>query len=165
LNPDQVLLEAKGINGQILLLPTKIRIKRKGLLALGTLGVQGDKEIYIDQISSIQLKGSGVTSGYIRFSFIGGQESKVGIFDTTRDENAVVFGKKQQPAFEAIKQAVEQKMHEIRSGRMQQPVQQTPQQAQPDIPQQIQKLAQLKDQGILTEEEFNRKKSELLARM
>jgi hypothetical protein len=34
-----------------------------------------------------------------------------------------------------------------------------------DIPAQIQKLAALRDQGILTEEEFTSKKSELLAKM
>ena len=34
-----------------------------------------------------------------------------------------------------------------------------------DIPAQIQKLAVLRDQGILTEEEFTSKKAELLARM
>ena len=34
-----------------------------------------------------------------------------------------------------------------------------------DIPAQIQKLAALKDQGILTEEEFSAKKAELLAKM
>ena len=34
-----------------------------------------------------------------------------------------------------------------------------------DIPTQIRKLAELKEQGILTEEEFKSKKSELLAKM
>ena len=34
-----------------------------------------------------------------------------------------------------------------------------------DIPSQIKKLAELKDQGILTEDEFTSKKSELLAKM
>ena len=34
-----------------------------------------------------------------------------------------------------------------------------------EIPDQIKKLAELKDQGILTEEEFELKKPELLARM
>ncbi|HRZ28031.1 MAG TPA: PH domain-containing protein [Spirochaetota bacterium] len=33
------------------------------------------------------------------------------------------------------------------------------------IPEQIKKLSELKDQGILTEDEFNKKKSELLAKM
>ena len=34
-----------------------------------------------------------------------------------------------------------------------------------DLPDQIRKLAELKDQGILTEEEFESKKKELLAKM
>lgn len=34
-----------------------------------------------------------------------------------------------------------------------------------DIPTQIKKLADLRDQGILTEDEFNKKKTELLAKM
>lgn len=34
-----------------------------------------------------------------------------------------------------------------------------------DIPSQIQKLSELKDQGILTEDEFNLKKTELLSKM
>lgn len=35
----------------------------------------------------------------------------------------------------------------------------------PDIPSQIQKLSELKDQGILTEDEFKQKKTELLSKM
>ncbi|HAB61590.1 MAG TPA: hypothetical protein DCE48_13020 [Lachnospiraceae bacterium] len=34
-----------------------------------------------------------------------------------------------------------------------------------DIPEQIEKLSQLKNSGILTEDEFNSKKTELLARL
>lgn len=34
-----------------------------------------------------------------------------------------------------------------------------------DIPEQIEKLSQLKNSGILTEDEFNSKKAELLARL
>jgi hypothetical protein len=162
-NFDEVLLEAQGVFGQKLqLLPTKIRIKRKGVQQMMTHGIKGDKEIFIDQISGIQFKQSGVTSGYIQFSFLGGQETKQGILDGAKDENTVMFVKKHQPEFEAIKRAVEQKMHDIRSGRMQQPVQQ----AMPeDIPGQIQKLSALKDQGILTEQEFQQKKQELLSKM
>lgn len=40
-----------------------------------------------------------------------------------------------------------------------------PQQAADDIPAQIQKLAQLRDSGILTDDEFNAKKAELLSKM
>lgn len=41
----------------------------------------------------------------------------------------------------------------------------TPSKRTLDIPDQIRKLAELKDQGILTEEEFESKKKELLAKM
>jgi hypothetical protein len=37
--------------------------------------------------------------------------------------------------------------------------------ASPDIPEQIKKLAELRDAGAITEEEFERKKAELLDRM
>lgn len=37
--------------------------------------------------------------------------------------------------------------------------------ANSDIPSQIQKLSELKDQGILTDDEFNQKKTELLSKM
>jgi Short C-terminal domain/Domain of unknown function (DUF4429) len=165
-NENLVLLEAHGRNGQLQLLPNRVRIIRKGAWALALQGVKGDKDIYIDQISSIQFKKPGVTVGYIQFSFLGGQETKSGIRDAMKDENTVAFLPKQQPAFEAIKLAVEQKMREIRSGRMQQPMQQIVQQpASVDIPGQIKKLAQLKDQGILTEQEFLQKKQELLSRL
>ena len=36
---------------------------------------------------------------------------------------------------------------------------------QPDIPEQIEKLAALKDKGVLSQEEFEKKKAELLAKM
>ncbi len=161
-NGNQVLLEAKGRNGQLQLLPTKVRIIRKGAWALALQGVQGDKEIYLDQISSIQFKKAGLSVGYLRFVFLGGQETKTGIRNTMKDENTVAFVQKHEAEFEAIKQAIEEKMHEARTSRMQQPLQQA---APADIPAQIQKLAELKNQGILTEQEFQQKKEDLLAKM
>jgi hypothetical protein len=71
--------------------------------------------------------------------------------DAMKDDNTVAFIAKHQPAFEAIKQAFEQQMHVIRSGRMQQLMQQP---VPIDIPGQIQKLAELKNQRILAEQEF-----------
>lgn len=117
-NFDRVLLEAKGTNGQLQPLPTQIRIKRKGILALAAQGIKSDQEIYIDQISLIQIKKSGLTSGFIHFTFLGGWGIKSGVIDAMGDENTVAVIAKQQPAFVAIKRAVEQKMHDTRSVRM-----------------------------------------------
>jgi hypothetical protein len=161
LNVDRVLITANGSNGQLELLPNRVRIKRQGLRALATQGIKGDKEILISQVSSIQFKEAGALAGYIKFSFLGGQETKQGIFGELHDENTVTFFRNQQPAFAAIKKAVEQRRQEMQASSSQPMQQQIPN----DIPSQIQKLSQLKEQGILTEEEFNQKKRELLARM
>ncbi|KTB47702.1 DUF4429 domain-containing protein [Dehalogenimonas alkenigignens] len=99
-----MLAQAKGLNGSLELHPKMLVIRRSGFNALVSQGVKGDKEIAISQISAVQFKVPGTfTNGYIQFSFIGGQESKSGIFDAVKDENSVVFTKKQLSEFENLK--------------------------------------------------------------
>lgn len=149
-------MEAKGVNGQLELAGNKIIIKRKGMLAKMTQGLKGDKEILVKQISSIQFKKAGsLTNGYIQFAFSGGKEDQGGLFDATKDENTVMFNKKQMPDFEKLKQAVEQKIEEL-SNHSSSPA------TSLDTADQIKKLADLRDSGILTEEEFSAKKKQLL---
>ncbi len=57
------------------------------------------------------------------------------------------------------------KVTEENNNRMMNPGAAAPAEAPPSIPQQIEALARLKDQGSLTEEEFNAKKAELLKRL
>ena len=86
------IMQAEGINGILSLLSDSIRISRKGIGAFILQGLKGDKDIYLSQISSIQFKKTGTfTNGYIQFSFLGGQETKGGIFDATKDENTIMF--------------------------------------------------------------------------
>ncbi|MCF7910074.1 DUF4429 domain-containing protein [Candidatus Pacearchaeota archaeon] len=101
-------MEAKGVNGTLILGKGYIEIVRKGFMSFATQGLKGNKKIAIKQISAVQFKPSGAfTNGYIQFSFIGGKESRGGIFLATQDENTVMFKKKQQPEFEKIKEEVE----------------------------------------------------------
>lgn len=82
-----ILIKAKGIGGDLELLKNKIRIKRKGGMAFLLHGVKGDKEIFLNQISSIQLKKAGFAlNGYIQFAFLGGREAKGGIWQATSDK-------------------------------------------------------------------------------
>ena len=98
-----ILHTAKGVNGEIDLLEDRITIRRKGVLSFMTQGVKGDKDILLSQITAIQFKRAGLTSGYIQFSFTGGQEAKGGIFQGTKDENTVMFRKgKQEDAFPSL---------------------------------------------------------------
>jgi len=149
---ERVLKEVRGVNGQLELTESKIRIKRKGALSLLGHGLKGEKEILIKHISSIQFKKAGaLTSGYIQFAFLGSQESKGGLFQATQDENTIMFKKSQQPDFEEIKSMIETRMAEPESKKA----------AGRGI-NDLEKLAELKEKGIITEEEFNAKKKQIL---
>ncbi|OHX39199.1 SHOCT domain-containing protein [Cytobacillus oceanisediminis] len=149
-------MEANGVNGQLELTGNKIIIKRKGMMAKMSQGLKGDKEILIKQISSIQIKKAGaLTNGYIQFSFSGGKENKGGLFDATKDENTIMFNKKQMPDFEKLKLAIEEKIDQLSNTS-------SINVGQIDVADQIKKLAELRDSGIITEDEFNGKKKQLL---
>ena len=144
-------LSAKGLNGQIELYSNKVRILRKGVLSFMTQGLKGNKDIMISTISSIQLKNAGLTNGYIQFAFMGGKEAKGGLFQGTQDENTVMFSKKQQPLFEQIKETVESRIGAANNS------------ASPSSDaDELLKLAELRDKGILTENEFQKKKEQIL---
>src|SRR3954454_17385175 len=95
-------LQAKGVQGQIVVDGDWLTISRKGVMAKMTQGLKGDKRIPIANITSVQFKKAGVTSGYIQFSLHGSAEAKGGVFQASQDENSVQFTKKNQPDFEAI---------------------------------------------------------------
>lgn len=157
---DGVVMEAIGKAGTLQLVeaPDRVRIVRKGALARMTHGSKGDKEILVSRITSIQFKKpSTVTSGYIQIGFSGGKESKGGVFDAAKDENTVMFSAKQVPAFEGIKAEIERRM-DVRSKTSMAP--QVLQQA--SKADEIMRLAELRDQGVLSEEEFSAAKKKIL---
>ena len=148
-----VIIEARGHNGQLEMSANVVRIKRKGMLAFMTQGLKGDKEIQISQISSIQFKTANLlTNGYIQLAFLGGREAKGGILQGTQDENTVMFTKGQQSSFEAFRDALQKRLNAANSANSNHsgPLDE------------LEKLASLRDRGIVTEEEFQKKKKEIL---
>ncbi|MHA1408391.1 MAG: SHOCT domain-containing protein [Candidatus Heimdallarchaeaceae archaeon] len=146
------IMKAKGLNGQIELYPNKVRILRKGISGFLSHGLKGDKEILISSITSIQFKKAGVfTNGYIQFAFMGGKEAKRGILQAVQDENTVMFTSEQQSDFERIKMEIEKRMQNANLPS-----------SSFSIADEIAKLAELRDRGILTEDEFQRKKKQIL---
>jgi transcription initiation factor TFIIIB Brf1 subunit/transcription initiation factor TFIIB len=151
-NLSNIELNAEGVNGQIELFSNKICIRRKGVLSFLTQGLKGDKNIMMSSISSIQFKKAGMlTNGYIQFAFMGGKESKGGLFQGVSDENTVIFNIKQQPLFEQIRDAVE---NYLQTGN-------NPASKTSDADE-LAKLADLRDKGILSEDEFQHKKKQIL---
>ena len=154
-NEEGILIKAKGIGGGLELLKNKIRIKRKGGMAFLLHGIKGDKEIFLNQISSIQLKKAGFAlNGYIQFAFLGGREAKGGLFQATSDENTIMFTKDNQQDFVEIKNAIEEQIFQFQN-------QNKYEKTSVDI-NDLEKLAKLRDKGVITEEEFQAKKRQIL---
>lgn len=104
----RVLMEAKGLHGQIELLRGTVRIRRKGFLAMAK---GRDKEIPVRKISSVQFGDAGlIRHGYVRF--IPGQETEKNQPQAYRDEFTVLFHFWERKSFKAVKQAVERQMAE-----------------------------------------------------
>lgn len=152
-----VMTELKGSNGAISFDGRTVSITRKGLGAAFFGGNKGEKTIPLNSITSVQYKKSGMLVGYIQLAVSG--DSQRGGKSTTQsiqqDENAVCFYAKQNDAFKAL-------ADEINAALL---AKHEPVAAAPDLADQLQKLAGLRDQGILTEEEFAAKKADLLARL
>lgn len=152
----QPILELNGVNGQLELFEDRIIIKRKGALSKLTQGFfKGDKTVYLNQMSGIQVKlGSLFINGYIQIILLGSQESKRGILDATKDENTVVFNQKDNELVSNIRKKIEELL-----GAYRQPSVIHNQLSGAD---EIKKYKQLLDEGIITQEEFNKKKRDIL---
>lgn len=144
--------EYKGYNGTLILTDTGVIIKRgvKGFL-LGGFMLRGDKTIPYTSIAAVQLKKAGLLAGYIQLTLMGGSEAKQGLFQSTTDENSINFHS-QNEKFTEAKEIIEQKIAESRSGNLKQ-------NSEADD---LEKFAKLKDKGVITEEEFQKKKKQIL---
>lgn len=149
----KALVMAKGVNGQIELYEDRVLIRRKGVMAFVTQGIKGDKSINVSSITSVQFKEAGLLRGYIQFGFIGGAEAKGGIIQGGVDENTVMFVKKEQPDFEKIRNFVQSRIQN--SGV-------TSASSTSSDADQLEKFANLRDRGILSEEEFQAQKNKIL---
>lgn len=143
--------EYKGYNGTIVITDTGVIIKRgvKGFLLGGGM-LRGDKTIPYSSIVAVQLKKAGMTAGYLQLTLKGGSEAKGGLFQSTRDENSINFHLRKNKEFIEAKELIEQKIA----------IGSTP--VKTSELDELEKLASLKDKGIITDEEFNAKKKQLL---
>lgn len=136
-----------------------LTINRHGFLARATLG-KGEKRLHVSQISAVQWKPAGpVMNGFIQFTVPGGNEVR-GRFGTqtntaAKDENSVIFTRKQQPEFEKLRAALDAA---IATQHAPQPVPATP----VSVADELTKLNELLQQGVLTPEEFAAQKARLL---
>ena len=154
------MIEVKGHNGQIQFDGQTVTITRKGILGRLSVG-KGEKRFHISQISSVQWKPAGpFVNGFIAFSAAGGNERRSRFGSQTssavNDENSVLFTTRQKAAFEELRAAIEAAIAE-HHGRG--PAAQAPAASTAD---ELAKLATLRDQGVISDDEFQRQKQRLL---
>lgn len=113
-------------------------------------GLDGGRTMDIQNMTSVQFKKDGLTSGYIQFIVKGSLESKGGVFSAARDENSVLFIKKEQKMAEEIKAYVKNIIADKNSNIV------------IDGADESRKFKVLLYDGIITEEEFNTKKKQTL---
>ena len=150
-------LYAKGSNGVITIDGDWLTIERKGFGRAGHS--QGVRRIPLASITAVQLQYARLfTDGFIRFTVAGSPELRGGLQNAMRDENAVTYRRRQARGFNIIRAAVEQSItaHHAGSGSGA---------GEPDIPEQIKQLDELRDRKLITDEEFEAKKAHLLDRL
>jgi len=150
---------ASGHNGQISFDGDFLVISRKGLLAKVYQGAKGDKRVPLTSITSVQLREPKLgTDGYIQFGILGSIDSGGGMMAARQDENSVSFYKKDLANFQAVRSYVEQQIVERSKPQVV-----VVGNEGTDVATQLQKFADLKEQGILTQEEFDSQKAKLLS--
>lgn len=161
------VMRCKGVNGTVIFDGIWVTIDRsKGMLARTTVG-KGEKKIAVTQITSVRWKQpSHMVRGYIAFSLAGAVESRSRFgkqtTDAAKDENAVVVAHSQADEFLALKEKIEEVLtqHHAPSSA------QAPATAPVDDPaEQLKKLADLHQSGLLSDEEFAAKRAALVDRL
>lgn len=153
----ELKFELKGVNGQLTVYDDKVVIERKGALGFLTQGLAGAKTIPMATIQSVQFKkGGAMVNGYLQFGVLGGREKQGGAFNAAGDENTVMLAAKYNETAQAIKDFVENEILE-RSKPQAAVIQQATSSAD-----ELKKFKDLLDSGIITQEEFDTKKKQLL---
>ena len=132
----------------------RIMITHSGVLNFFAMGIKGDKTIYYSDLTAVQFKKAGWTAGHIQFSLLGGRESVGGVFAASSDENTITINSKDNEIAEKMVTYIQEKIKEARSPK----VVSTATSAADEI----MKLKNLLEMGIITQEEFDSKKKQLL---
>ncbi len=146
--------KVKGIGGELEVFEDKLTIAPIGILGFIYKGLKGTKTIPFTSITAIQHKKAGLTAGYLQFTLPGGNESRGGLLSAVWDENTFVYDAENTLMGE-IKTYLERKIQESRSAK-------AGSATQSSAADELLKLVKLKEQGVLSEEEFMRAKHKIL---
>lgn len=133
-----------------------ITISRSGFMDKMKYGHTGERTFMIDQISAVELKEAGLIMGHIQFIIAGTIAKKQSLFASQKDradDNTVMFSNKNLNAVaREIKDYIENYKSNASSNNTN---------TQSAVAQ-VKELKELLDMGAISQEEFDKKKKELL---
>jgi hypothetical protein len=132
---------------------SSVIIRKRGLANVMASGMNGDRTIAISSLTAVQLKLGGFMPGYILFAYAGSKPFRGGLMEATQDPDAFVFNRSSNKEIEAFKAELERRMRSSRA----------PANApSASLADEIAKLAKLKADGLLSQDEFDAAKRRLL---
>jgi hypothetical protein len=143
-----------------------VSLSPKGVMGFVSKGLSGERKFYYQDITSIQFKEAGWTAGFIEFYIAGHENTKKsgGAFSGIENENRFTFGgptignaKKKNETMKEIIEYIEEQIEKAKA-----PITQTIINQNTSAADEIVKFKKLLDTGIITQEEFDKKKSTLL---
>lgn len=132
----------------------RVVITHSGVLNALSMGIHGDKTVFYSDLTAVQFKKAGFLNGHIQFSLLGGKEHTGGVFSASSDENTIVFSSEHNACAEKIVAYIQKKIKESKQ----------PQTVVASVSSadEVLKLKNLLDMGVITQEEFDAKKKQLL---
>jgi len=146
----------KGVQDTLEVFEDRLTITPKGVLGFLNKGLQGTKTIPFSSIKAVQHREAGwIANGFLQFTILGGTENMGGVFSAAKDENSFIFSNSDNnnARVTEIKEFIEQAVDPAGQASAG-PV---------SIGDELVKLASLRAQGILTEEEFQAAKKKILS--
>lgn len=120
-------------------------------------GALGGKRINYTDLTSVQFREpAGMTVGFIQFAYPGSVESKGGINEMINDENSIPITIQMVPQAREIVNFIEKRREELRAGSQGTVIQQV------SGADELKKYKELLDMGVISQEEFDAKKKQIL---
>ena len=160
---EEKIFEVKSVTGQVMnIYEDRVELTQEGVRGFLLQGAQGTKTYYFTDITSIQFKNCGWVNGFFEFTFPGGRDGSGGAWGGINNDNRFTFGASTIGAAREIAQKME-KVNEYLQERLRivKNASKNPVSAN-STADEIAKYNQLLKQGIITQEEFDAKKKQLL---
>ena len=147
-------MKITSVKDELELCGDNVVIRKRGVGNALASGLNGDRSIAARNITAIQLKKGGWTPGYILFSYAGSKPFNGGLIEATQDPDAFIFEKRLNEDVEAFKAKVEELMRLPKLAPIDTRL--------PSLTEELIKLAEMKNDGLLSQSEFEAAKAKLL---